>query len=284
MIPQAHEAATQRRILDVASIAEGDRLRPVDPEKVAQVARSFDEIGQITDIEVRPQGEGWLLVAGAHRLAAARKLGWTGIAASIFDGSDDLARLREIDENLFRHELNPLDEAVFLAERAEIYRRLHPETAQFKGRMKTPAKLAGVPKARAFSEDVAERTGIGRRTVERALTRFNNLHEAALAVVRGTEIARTGAALDFLCGIEPELQARVARLALDAHASQPLAKRLHAAKAEVTRVAAPTPISPLERAWGAFNRLSIEEREAFIGRLQAGGHLRRRRGEGSAAA
>ena len=39
------------------------------------------------------------------------------------------------------------------------------------------------------------------------------------------------------------------------------------------------------RAWVAFSRLSVEEKEAFIGRLQSEGHLRRRRAaEGSAAA
>lgn len=283
MIPQTHEAGAPRRVLDIATITDGDRLRPVDPDKVAQVAKSFAEIGQITDIEVRADGAGWLLVAGAHRLAAARQLGWTQINATIFEGNDLQAELREIDENLYRHELNPLDEAVFLARRAEIYLELHPETGQGRAAKGKPAKLAGFLKAKAFTAEVAERTGIGRRTVERALTRFNRLSDDARGAIRGTEIARTGAALDFLCEIEPLHQARVAREALDADPRKPLAQRLALAKHTVLRIAAPTPLPPVERAWAAFTKLSVEEKEAFIGRLQAGGHLRRRRAEADAA-
>lgn len=285
MIPQRHEAGAPRRVLDVASITDGDRLRPVDPDKVAQVARSFAEVGQITDIEVRQDGDAWMLVAGAHRLAAARSLGWKTIAATVFEGSGALARLREIDENLYRHELNPLDEAVFLAARAEIYLQLHPETAQYKGRTGTRANLARVPKTRAFSQDVAERTGIGRRTVSRALTRFERLSPAARDAIRGTEIARTGAALDFLCGIAQEHQARVAQQALAADPKVRLAQRLAQAKQAVLRIATPVPKSAFERAWTAFSKLSLEEQGAFIGRLKSEGHLRRpRAAEGSAAA
>lgn len=285
MIPQTHEAGAPRRVLEVATILDHDRLRPVDPDKVAQVARSFAEVGQITDIEVREDGDAWMLVAGAHRLAAARSLGWKTIRATVFEGSDDLARLREIDENLFRHELNPLDEAVFLAERAEIYRRLNPETGHGKHARTKDAKLASLPKARKFADDVAERTGISSRTVSRALTRFNRLSAAARDVIRGSEIARTGAALDFLCEIDPAHQARVAQVALDRPTRAPLAQRLAQAKQAVLRIAAPVPVPPLERAWTAFGKLSLEEKDIFIGRLQAGGHLRRRRApEGGEAA
>jgi ParB family transcriptional regulator, chromosome partitioning protein len=286
MIPQTHEAGAPRRVLDVATILDQDRLRPVDPDKVAQVARSFAEVGQITDIEVRADGDAWMLVAGAHRLAAARSLGWKTISATIFAGSEDQARLREIDENLFRHELNPLDEAVFLAERAEIYRRLHPETGIGKSPKSKNANLASLPKARKFADDVAERTGISSRTVSRALTRFNKLSEAARDVIRGTEIARTGAALDFLCEIDPTHQARVAEQALAGDARAPLAQRLAQAKQAVLRIAAPVPLPPLDRAWTAFGKLSLEEKAIFIGRLQAGGFLKRRgaTAEGSEAA
>lgn len=285
MSTQMHEAGAQRRVLAVATILDEDRLRPVDPQKVAQVARSFAEVGQITDIEVREVEPGtWQLVAGAHRLAAAKLLGWEGISATIFSGSDDEARLREIDENLFRHELNPLDEAVFLAERAEIYRRLHPETGQGKAPKGKPAKLAGFPRARAFAEDVADRTGIGRRTVERALTRFQRLTAEAREVIRGTDIARVGAVLDMLCDIPAAQQARVARQALAADAKAPVAQRLAQARQLVLQLTAPTPPSALEKAWGAFAKLSAEDREAFLARLRDGGHLRRRAAETGAPA
>ncbi|NBX72698.1 MAG: hypothetical protein EBQ89_00165, partial [Alphaproteobacteria bacterium] len=219
----------------------------------------------------------WLLVAGAHRLAAARQLGWATIAATVFAGSDDLALLREIDENLYRHTLNPLDEAVFLAMRAEIYRRLHPETAQWKGRLGQHAGPGAVPKARPFAADVAERTGIGRRTVERALTRFARLSPAARDAIRGTEIARSGAAIDLLCDIAPAHQAPVAQAALAMPPRQPIVKRLASAKAVELELAAPAVPDPLERAWVAYTRLSVEDRHTFIDRMRERGYLHRRR-------
>ncbi|MBY0396024.1 MAG: ParB N-terminal domain-containing protein, partial [Thermoleophilia bacterium] len=184
---QMDEAGRPRRSIPVARIDDSGRLRPVDPDKVAQIARSMAEVGLRNPIEVRAAGgadDGWLLVAGAHRLAAARSLGLSSIEALIFTGTADEARLAEIDENLFRHELNPLDEAVFLAERAAIYLRLHPQTGVGRAPKSKVAKLATFQKARKFSDDVAERTGISARTVRRALTRFNRLTDEARAVIR----------------------------------------------------------------------------------------------------
>ena len=113
--------------IPLTSILVEDRLRSVDAERAAQIALSFREAGQITPIEVTPEGADGLhrLIAGAHRVEAARLAGMDVIQAVIFEGSDDAGRLREIDENLYRRELSDLDRAAFLAERLVIDVRVH---------------------------------------------------------------------------------------------------------------------------------------------------------------
>ncbi len=89
------------------------RIRPVDDNAAAKLALSMQETDggtvikrQINPIIVRTKkGGGFVLVVGAHRVAAARKLGWADVAAIVAEMSDDDAKLLEIDENLYRADL-----------------------------------------------------------------------------------------------------------------------------------------------------------------------------------
>lgn len=99
---------------------------------MAEIAKSMGSIGQQAPILVRhardpdpklpdtwgPEQAGLFdLVAGAHRVEAARSLGWTRIEAVLVDGSPDEIRTMELEENLARAELTALDRARFLAAR-----------------------------------------------------------------------------------------------------------------------------------------------------------------------
>jgi hypothetical protein len=88
--------------LEIESIAIGPRLRRLQPELVADLARSMAQIGQLSPIIVGGDG----LIAALHRLEAAKKLGWRTIR-SVYteDHSAGLLRLMEIDENLMRADL-----------------------------------------------------------------------------------------------------------------------------------------------------------------------------------
>ncbi|WP_159966781.1 ParB N-terminal domain-containing protein, partial [Profundibacterium mesophilum] len=114
-------------------IAPAGRLRPVSEAGVLSLVASIGELGVMKDpIHVRrvPHRGGALeLMAGGHRLEAARRLGWTDIPATVWTCSDDWAHLVEIDDNLGGSELGALDTAVFLAARKRIYEKLHPEAA-----------------------------------------------------------------------------------------------------------------------------------------------------------
>src|SRR6478672_12882040 len=109
---------------------KADRPRALRPDAVNELMASMKINGLLQPIVLRPaETTGYWLVAGLHRLEAARKLKWESIAATIFEGMDaDQAELAEIDENLIRADLSPIERALHVARRKELYEIKHPET------------------------------------------------------------------------------------------------------------------------------------------------------------
>ncbi len=123
------EQPRQTVLLDLDLIDLGERLRTVNGGTVQYLAESMKLHGLQYPIQVRMDGDRYRLVSGAHRVQAARFLAWPHIEAFVLDLLDeDTLALLEIDENLMRVELNPLDRGLFLARRKDIYERLYPET------------------------------------------------------------------------------------------------------------------------------------------------------------
>ena len=171
-----------------------DRKRALRASTVEDLAASFKTIGQLQPIVVRSHRTGFVLIAGRHRLEAARKLGWDAIACLIVEGKNaDEATLIEIDENLMRADLSPAEIAAHVGARKMIYERLHPETK---------AKVAG-GKARqgqqattlSFAEATAKLRGLNKRSVERSAARSNAIPN--VAELAGSALD-TGAELDAL--------------------------------------------------------------------------------------
>ncbi|WP_335949954.1 ParB N-terminal domain-containing protein [Salipiger bermudensis] len=57
------------------------RKKTLCEDKVQNIAESILENGQITPIQVRPDGEGYVLIEGLHRLEALRLLGEDSVLA-----------------------------------------------------------------------------------------------------------------------------------------------------------------------------------------------------------
>ena len=125
------EAMAAERVHQVPldKIEAANRIRQVDDAWAQIVADSFVEVDQLQpiDLMLRPDGQ-LVLIDGKHRLRAASLLGWEHIRAHIRDLDGETVRLRQIDANLIRRELNPLDRAAFLAARKDVYEALYPET------------------------------------------------------------------------------------------------------------------------------------------------------------
>ena len=193
-------------------IEVGERLRAIDADYVSMIAASMAERGQDTPIIVtaHPAGEGrYRLVAGGHRVAAAREAGWTEIAGRVVEADELQAKLIEIDENLVRRELSALDRAVFLAERKSIYEALNPATKHGGRRDKTKSQSSATWSER-FSAATAKRLGISERSIQAAVARAA-IRPDVRAMIASLPVADSGAELDKLAALSPELQFEVAR-------------------------------------------------------------------------
>jgi ParB family chromosome partitioning protein len=145
--------------MKIGNIAIGQRHRR-DMGDIAGLAQSISEIGLLHPVVVTPQGE---LIAGERRIAAAQRLGWTDIAATVVDIAD-LAR-GEAHENFQRKDFTH-------SEAVSIKRALEPEMKEAArerqaegGRNKASANLAEAGDAR---DKVAAFTGFGRTSLDKA--------------------------------------------------------------------------------------------------------------------
>jgi ParB/RepB/Spo0J family partition protein len=105
--------------LEISSIKINPRRRAVREKAVADLALSIEKIGLRMPITVRTTKDHKIvLVAGAHRIAAFKKLGRDKIDCYVLDENEpeEKARLWEIAENLHQAELTALEKSEHIAE------------------------------------------------------------------------------------------------------------------------------------------------------------------------
>jgi len=162
--------------------------RPVDLEGIDELVQSISEIGLLNPITI---DQDHTLVAGLHRLEAAKRVGWTEIECSIRNFDVLQAELAEIDENVVRIALSIIEYGELLERRKEIYESLHPETKAGQ------AQAAGMNRAignnvsdkmsatlKSFAQNTADKLGISSRTVERTVQMMNGLTQDTREVFR----------------------------------------------------------------------------------------------------
>jgi ParB/RepB/Spo0J family partition protein len=76
-----------------------------------ELAASVRRVGVLQPILVRPNGNGFVLIAGARRLRAAKLAGCATIPARVLALDESMADDATIIENLHREDVHPLDEA-----------------------------------------------------------------------------------------------------------------------------------------------------------------------------
>lgn len=150
-----------------------NRLRPVTETAVASLRTSIETLGLQSEIHVRRiKKTGRLrLMAGGHRIEVFRELERETIPAKIWDCTDEMAELFEIDDNLAHAELDTLELAVFLARRKIVHERVYPQAKAAIGtelvnkRWHTADNLSVV----SFAATAAEKMGVSERKVFRLL-------------------------------------------------------------------------------------------------------------------
>ena len=165
--------------------------READPEAVQKLADSISKVGLLNPITVDQE---YTLIAGLHRLEAAKRLGWTEIKCTVSNLEGLQAELAEIDENFVRKDLSDDEFRELLLRRKEIYEALHPETkhGMRNGQTSKNRNLRSL-EAKPFVVDTAEKIGVSRATVERQIQTAKNLTPETKEIIKGSKISKTDA-------------------------------------------------------------------------------------------
>ena len=152
------------------------------------LVRSISEVGLLNPITIDTD---YTLIAGLHRLEAAKRLGWTEIECTVCGLEGLQAELAEIDENVVRTALSTIEYGELLERRKEIYESLYPETkagvAQATGMNRATGKHVSdkmSPTSKSFAQDTAAKLGVSARTVERTMQTMKGLTQKTREVFR----------------------------------------------------------------------------------------------------
>lgn len=267
-------------MLDIDLIEVGDRLRAVDQDYVEVLAESIRQCGRVLQPitvgrfaprkkELRPR---YRLMAGEHRIAAAKLAGLTAIPTEFEEEPSELRfRLVEIDENLLRRELSPLDRAVFLAERKRIYEEIHPETK--KGGKNQHTKDDALNDTMSFSKDAAERLGFNPRTIERAVKIATSLSPEVRRSLAGTELSKNQSELLLLAKQEPDAQVKIVELILDQKDGVKSVKAAIERTSGKPKVVVDTTQAEIKKLMDAWRHSGLAARRTFVRELSAGDRL-----------
>jgi ParB family chromosome partitioning protein len=194
------------RAVPLPAISVENRQRALQPEVVEELAASIPTVGLLQPIVVEEREGGFTLVDGRHRLEAARRLGWADIPA-VVRGPDEIDReLAELDANLMRAELSPLEKGEHLVRRDQILRARGQRATG--GRPTKGDKMAGF----FTTQDLGREAGMSARQVQRYTAVGRGLSQEARDVLRGTPGAWNLSELEALARIpEPRAQLHAAR-------------------------------------------------------------------------
>ena len=210
--------------IQLGGLKASGQPRQLVTEAVDKLAASIKAVGLLQPITVRPcsimdgglAAKGHQIIAGHHRVAACRALGWTEIDAIVVDAAEHLqAELMEIDENLCRAELTASQRASAIKRRRQIWEALHPEEIQV-GKVCPPESVTGYkqppPQEKGFAASTAAVSGESKRSINQHLARADALGDD-LERIKGTSLDK-GVELDALKDMpEPERKELIDRAA-----------------------------------------------------------------------
>ena len=149
--------------IQIFQIKVNEGRREASPEAIQELADSISKIGLLNPITV---DKDYTLIAGLHRLEAAKLLGWKEIECNVNDLEGLMAELAEVDENFVRKGLSKVEYGELLLRRKEIYESLHPETRRgMRNGQTSKTADSAVLETKSFIEDTAEKTGKSSRTI-----------------------------------------------------------------------------------------------------------------------
>lgn len=189
-----------------------DRARSLDKQWAEALAAMFKDHGNKVAIEVRKDGDGYVLVAGLHRLEAAKLCAWEELTVKVIEATSDKEaaefRLHEVMENIGRRELTILDRAHHLFEFDKVMKELHPELRHGGDRKSDEAK-GNQDAIFALRLDVANSVGLSQRSIQASVKLWKDLSKATRERVDGTWLADHQAGLLALAAVGAKQQANI---------------------------------------------------------------------------
>ncbi|MCC5637082.1 ParB N-terminal domain-containing protein [Nostoc sp. CHAB 5844] len=173
-------------VVSINQIRIGSNRRPVNAHKVNELKESIKTNGLLNPITV---DQNLNLIAGLHRLTASKLLGLESIECNVVNYQDaDQARLAEIDENLIRNELEPLERSELWLERDQILERmgLRAKAGDNQHTLKGGATISLPPKR---TIELAKEVGYSKRTFQHGKQIAKSIHPDVKQMIKGTPLA-----------------------------------------------------------------------------------------------
>lgn len=182
---------------------EGSAL---DQDTVAVLAQSIPMHGMLHPITVRVCSGGYQLVAGRHRLEAARQAGLAEVEVKVVDANDREATAMSLVENLRRRKLSASEENEAIVELLKL-------EAVMNGKADAKAdEQADVPRRNTGVAKVAKKTGKSKTAISQAGTREKKAHPHVQAAFKAHRIK--AGHVDELVRLEPDLQEKLLPVAV----------------------------------------------------------------------
>jgi ParB family chromosome partitioning protein len=163
----------------------------LDEPALAELTASIEASGLLQPVVVRPRNGTYELIAGERRWRAVQRLGWRTVPAVVKEADDQTLLTLALIENLQRHDLSAIDEALgyqrlmdeFKMPQAEVARmvgRSRPAIANLLRLLRLPADVRALVHEGKLSEgharalltldDPAAASRLARETVEQGLS------------------------------------------------------------------------------------------------------------------
>ena len=198
-------------LVNIDAIQVNPGRRPASADQIETLAQSMADIGLLNPLTVDREN---VLIAGLHRLEAAKLLNWKEIECNVCTLEGLRAELAEIDENIVRCDLGTVEKGNQLLRRKEIHESLHPGSKHGGDRTSEKIKCAQcvLDPEPSFVQDTAEKMGVSPSTVRRQIQAARDMTPEAKHILQesGTDISQKGALK--LSRLEPEQQKEAASM------------------------------------------------------------------------
>ena len=194
--------------IQITEIKISPERQEADPESIQELADSISQIGLLNPVTIDQEH---ILIAGLHRLEAAKLLGWAEIECTISGLEGLLAELAEVDENVVRKGLSAMEYGELLLRRKEIYEALHPETKRGGDRKSEKIKLRPAQfDNKSFLADTSDKTGMAQRTIAENVQMAKKLTPEAKHIIQESDTKVTKKDALKLSRLAPEQQREAA--------------------------------------------------------------------------